>query len=202
MQGAQPDPPLAIVDLYGPKYFQDPFWTLPLPALSKIPDFDDAFLNKVFDEPLRTFTASSLERGTAASKTGPPRPDLTIPRNAWLFTILKRGTYLRYMVPDGNLDRVDPVRRFSAGFPPTYFLHGAADEWVLPRFSEQAHQKLLEFGVETKIVLVPGLVHGFDAVLSPDDHRYGHVRDAFEFLRKHAEKRNGADECKSFRSAL
>jgi len=121
-QGAQPEPPLAIVDFYGPKYFQDPFWSLPLTALSKIPDFDDAFLNKVFDEPLRTSTASSLERATAAARKGPPKPDLTVPRNAWLFSILKKGTYLRQMVPDGNLDRVDPIHDFSTKFPPTYFL--------------------------------------------------------------------------------
>jgi len=110
------------VDFYGAKYFRDPFWSLPLSSLSKIPDFDDTFLNKVFDEPLRTSTASSLERSTAAARTGPPKPDLTVPRNAWMFSILKKGTYLRQLVPDGNIDRVDPVHGFSAGFPPTFFL--------------------------------------------------------------------------------
>jgi len=65
--------------------------------------------------------------------------------------------------------------------------HGSADEWVLPKFSEQAHHALTELGVETKIALVPDLVHGFDAILTPDDAQYIHIRDAFEFLKKHVE---------------
>ena len=187
-QGALPSPPLAIVDFYGPKYFQDAFWTQPLLALSHVPGFDEAFTNKVFSEPLRTSTASSLERKAAeAPRTaGPPKPDLSVPRNAWLFTVLKQGKQLRYMAPDGDVDRIDPVTTFVKGFPPTYFVHGAADEWILPRFSEQAHQKLTELGVESKLALVPDLVHGFDAVLAPEDPRYEHVRDAFAFLKQHA----------------
>ena len=185
-QGAEPDPPVAVVNFYSPMYFQDSFWVEPLKSLSALPDFPEDFLNKIHDEPLRTFTKSSLER-SAAARAGPPKPDLSVPRNAWLFTILKNGTHLQHLVPDGNLHRVDPSNGFSEKFPPTFFLHGSADDWVIPKFSEQAHQKLKGLGVETRIAILPGLIHGFDAMLTSDDPRYASITESFEFLKKHVD---------------
>jgi len=152
--------------------------------MAAMPDFDKEFLDKIYDEPLKTSTASSLER-SAAKRTGPPKPDLTVPRNAWLFNALKHGTQLKSIIQDGGYDRVDPTNLFSKSFPPTFFLHGTADDWILPRFSEEAHSRLKDLGVETRLALLPGLVHGFDATLSRDDPKYGHVKEAFQFLRDH-----------------
>ena len=72
----------------------------------------------------------------------------------------------------------------------------------MPKFSEQAHHKLAELGVETKLVLIPNLVHGFDAVLSPEDDKYEHIREAFAFLKKHAEKGRDPNESKYLRPRL
>ncbi len=157
-----------------------------------MPDFDPAFLARIYDEPLKTSTASSLERNTNSSssssskKVGPSKPDFTKPRTAWLFNGLQKGTQLRDIVADGDLARIDPAGGFSAaGFPPTFFLHGGADDWVPPRFSEQAHSQLKAAGVETHLVILPGLAHGFDTALGPADALNRHVEEAFAFLRSH-----------------
>jgi acetyl esterase/lipase len=177
---------VAIVDFYGPMYFDDKFFHSPLPAMAKFPDFEEAFLNKIYEEPIQTFTPSSLERG--AVRVGPPKPDLSKPRNAWLFTVLKQGTQMSKICADGDFQRVDPAQKLSATFSPTFFLHGTADDWVLPKFSEAAHQKLKELGVETKLVLLPDLVHGFDAALSVDDPKFRFIDEAFDFAKAQAEK--------------
>lgn len=72
----------------------------------------------------------------------------------------------------------------------------------MPKFSKQAHQTLSELGVETNIALVPDLVHGFDAVLLPEDPRYLHIQEAFGFLKKHAEKGDKSKEGKYLGSKL
>ncbi|KAH8893101.1 alpha/beta-hydrolase, partial [Thozetella sp. PMI_491] len=188
--GAEPKPPVAILDFYGAKCFRDSFWFSPLAAMSKVPDFDKEFLDKIFDEPLRTSTATSIENN--AVETGQPRvaerpkPDLSIPRNAWLFYSLKHGEHLKSIVKDGDFDRVDPTTMFTGAFPPTFFLHGDSDDWVPPKFSERAWEKLKELGVETRLALLPGLAHGFDSSLAVDDPRYAKIKEGFKFLASHA----------------
>jgi acetyl esterase/lipase len=202
-KGVEAEPPVAILDFYGPKFFLDSFWSSPLPALAQIPDFDESFVNQIFNEPLLTSTATSLEKASAAStgdghsapsstgsqkprrEPGMPKPDLSIPRNAWLFSALKHGTHLGKIVQDGNFDRVDPASGFSATFPPTFFIHGAADALVLTRLSEQAYHKLKDLGVDTGLALVPGASHGFDSGLPEDDPKYAFVREGITFLKNH-----------------
>lgn len=111
-----------------------------------------------------------------------PAPDLSVPRNAWLFTALKNGTQLKAIVKDDNFNRVDPTLAFKPGFPPTFFLHGNADALVLPRISEKAFSDLSNHGVKTELSLVPNQSHGFDAGLSQDDVEWPHVRRALDFL--------------------
>ncbi|OBT65058.1 hypothetical protein VE03_05242 [Pseudogymnoascus sp. 23342-1-I1] len=187
--GTLTDPPRAILDFYGVKYTTDPFWFEPLPALAMIPDLDKAFLDKIHEEPVITTTALSLERAAAAGaqpKTkGLPRPDLSIPRNAWLFVNLKNGTHFSSIVQDGNYERVDPVRLFSAKFPPTFFIHGNADGMVLPKFSEMAHAELQRLGVETGILLPEGKSHGFDVGVGPEDEEFASIRAGLDFLIQH-----------------
>lgn len=188
MQGALPDPPRAILDFYGVKCTTDPLWFAPLPALAMIPPLDDAFLNQIYNEPVLSNTMLSLEHAANTNtqpktKTkGLPRPDLSIPRNAWLFVKLKEGMHLPAIVQDGDYERIDPVRSFSANFPPTFFVHGNADAMVLSEFSVKAHEKLRSFGVETGILLPEGKSHGFDVGVEPEDADFTSIRAGLDFL--------------------
>lgn len=155
-----------------------------------IPTFPREFIDKIHDEPTQTTTMTSLERASAAreknNKRGMPAPDLSVPRNAWLFTALREGTHLRDIVKDGDFERIDPARLFKPGFSPTFFLHGDADAMVLTSFSERAHKELGEQGVETEIALVRGASHGFDAGISQDDEDWPQVRQGLDFIIRQA----------------
>ncbi|KAL2829518.1 Alpha/Beta hydrolase protein [Aspergillus cavernicola] len=190
--GALPNPPRAILDFYGVKYTSDSFWFKPLPALAMIPTLDDAFMNKIYEEPVLSTTILSLERASAEAahqarpKTkGLPKPDLSIPRNAWLFVSLKLGTHFASIVQDGDYERVDPVRGFSEGFPPTFFVHGNADGMVLPDFSVRAYEELKELGVDTGLGLPEGKSHGFDVGVEVDDADFESIKAGLDFLIRH-----------------
>ncbi|KAK7442891.1 hypothetical protein CaCOL14_011109 [Colletotrichum acutatum] len=184
--GALEEPPRAILDFYGVKYVSDEFWHMPLPALAAIPTLPQALTDKIFDEPVMTTTAISLEKAAASQdvviKRGMPAPDLSVPRNAWLFTALRDGTQMKTIVKDDDLDCVDPVRGFHPKFPPTFFVHGDTDGLIPSAFSERACRELSDMGVKARISLIPGQSHGFDAGLGVDDPGWPQVRDALDFL--------------------
>lgn len=159
------------------KYFEDEFYHTPNPALANIPDFDEKFLNQIYGE--------NPPPIGAPPPMGPKGPDFTKHRPAWLFHNMKKGTYLKNVVPDGKYEKVDPAALFSSSFPPTYFIHGGVDTGVLPKFSEQAHAELKEKGVDTKLVIVEGGPHGFDAGAKPGDGKFAIVEEGFKFLRAH-----------------
>lgn len=198
---------MAVLDFYGPKCLKDPFWHEPLPVFSQLPDFGEDFINKVFEEPAITSTATSLEQASRATtgedgpeepqstpapaetkkpKGGLPMPDFSKPRNAWLFTQLKRGTQFAAIVPDGDYDRVDPWAMLSARSPPTCFVHGDADGMVHYQFSERAHRRLCDLGVDTELITVPGASHGFDVGLAREDPAYALVAKGLDFVRRYA----------------
>lgn len=130
----------------------------------------------------------STGRGAAdedAPRKGMPSPDLSKARNAWLFSALRDGTHLSKIVQDNNFDRVDPVNLFAKSFPPTFFVHGLADDLVIPDLTKEAYHRLEELGVETEIALVPEASHGFDLGLEPEESQYKHVRRGLEFLKKY-----------------
>jgi pimeloyl-ACP methyl ester carboxylesterase len=192
VQAAEEEPPVALLDFYGPKYFDDEFWRSPLPMLSQLPDFPEPFLLSIFQGPLPTYTNLSLEKvGEGSSKAadgkssrGIPKPDLSVPRNAWLFTHLKRGTHLQNIVQDGKYDRVDPVTIFSKSFPPTMFIHGDADTMVPTSLSLRAHSVLQALGVDSKLVLVPNASHGFEIGLPAEEPNYQYVAQGIDFLKQ------------------
>ncbi|CAI7640056.1 unnamed protein product [Penicillium glandicola] len=190
--GALQDPPRAILDFYGVKYTTDPFWFAPLPALAMIPTLDQAFINQVYKEPVSSNTMLSLESATKTNdqpKTkGLPRPDLSVPRNAWLFVHLKEGTQLPAIVQDGDYERIDPVNSFSDKFPPTFFIHGDADGMIIPKFSIDANSKLQSLGIETGILLPKGKSHGFDIGVEIDEPDFVSIRAGLDFLIKHAKR--------------
>ncbi|KAH9205682.1 Alpha/Beta hydrolase protein [Leptodontidium sp. 2 PMI_412] len=177
LTASSPKPPKAILDIFGMKYLTDEFYHTPNPALAKIPDFDQDFLDKIF--------AENPPPNGAPPPFGPKGPDFSKHRAAWLFDSMKRGTYMKGVIPDGKYDRVDPATIFSSSFPPTYFIHGAADTGVPARFSEKAHAELKEKGVETELVIVDGAAHGFDAGAKPGDEKFAILEKGFKFLKAH-----------------
>jgi acetyl esterase/lipase len=189
-QGGLPEPPLAILDFYGVKYTAEKFWHSPLSALAMIPPFPREFIDQIHAEPTQTTTMTSLERASASrgkkQKKGMPAPDFSVPRNAWLFTALKEGTHLKAIVKDDDFERIDPVRLFKPGFPPTFFLHGEADAMVLTEFSERAYKELGKQGVVTEIAYVPGASHGFDAGIAQDDEEWPQVQKGLDFIIRQA----------------
>lgn len=202
-KGVEDDPPVAVLDFYGPKCLKDSFWHEPLPVFSQLPDFGDDFINKIFEEPAIMSTATSLEEASQATgdrqeeqaapppfdtkkPKGVPMPDFSKPRNAWLFTKLKQGAQIAEIVPDGEYDRVDPYAMLSAKFPPTCFVHGDADAMVHYKFSERAYQRLKDLSVDAELITVPGVSHGFDMGLPRDDPAYSLVTKAIDFVCQYA----------------
>ncbi|KAJ4241699.1 hypothetical protein NW757_012039 [Fusarium falciforme] len=177
LMATSPKPPRAILDLFGMKYFQDDFYQTPNPALNKIPAFEKAFLDQIYED--------VPPPKASAPPMGPKGPDFSRYRAAWLFDSVKHGTYMKAMVPDGQYDKVDPSAIFSASFPPTYIIHGGADTGVDPKFSQRAHAELKEKGVETELVVVEGAAHGFDHGAKPGDEKFEIVVKGFKFLRDH-----------------
>ncbi|KAF2963901.1 hypothetical protein GQX73_g9663 [Xylaria multiplex] len=182
LTGGLPNPPLAILDFYGMKYFQDSFYHEPLPVFSELPPFDKSLTDQVFkDIPPPTNGPSPIGmNGT---------PDFGNPRVAWMINALAQGTHMKAVIGDNNYDRVDPPFLFStvASFPPTYIIHGTADKIVDSKFSIQAHAQLKERGFRTVLDLVEGVDHGFDAGARPGDANFDVIVKAFEFLKRHAQ---------------
>lgn len=174
-----PQKPLATLDIFGLKYFQDASYSTPNPAYSKLPDFEQALLNKIKDE--------VPPPSAAPAPGGPNGPDFSHHRIAWLFTSLKKGTWLNSVAPHGDYDSIDPAKLFSSSsFPPTYFIHGSADTLVDVKFSQRAFEDLKSVGVDTKLVIEKEAPHGFDAGAKPGDHKYDIVVEGFNFLAEYA----------------
>jgi acetyl esterase/lipase len=63
-----------------------------------------------------------------------------------------------------NARQASPLTHAAAGFPPTFFLHGAADRTV-PTYSSMAmHDALRAVDVDTDLHIFAGQLHGFDHV--------------------------------------
>lgn len=175
-----PQEPLAILDVFGLKYFDDISYSTPNPAWAKLPDFNQTLLDKIKEE--------VPPPSSAPAPGGPNGPDFTHHRIAWLFTSLKKGTWLKSVAPNGDYDSIDPGKLFSSSspFPPTYFIHGSADTLVDVKLSERAFEALKKRGVDTELVIEKGAPHGFDAGAKPGDHKYEIVAKGFKFLADYA----------------
>lgn len=90
------------------------------------------------------------------------------------------------MIAEHEYDQVDPAVLFKKpGFPPTCFIQGTEDKTVDVKISEKAHAELKANGVETKLFLVQGAPHGFDARLKRDDAAFGVIETGLKFLAEH-----------------
>jgi acetyl esterase/lipase len=146
-------PPLAILDFYGPKCFDDRSWFAPLPVFAQMPDLPKDFTEQIHEGAQAVTSEAMFVAG---------KPNLKDARCAWYIAQIKAGTSLSSVVPDGNYQRCDPVTQFSAGFPPTYFLHGKEDVFVGYALSERAADKLRECGLATELMLGEEIGHAFD----------------------------------------
>lgn len=163
----------ACLAFYGEFYWSDSFWTQPKAALSGLPVIGKELYNQVYDEGIVI---------SAPSTRGPNGPDLTKPRNAWLLTSIKEGWWLKEVVKDGDLARIDPASTFGPSFPPTAFVHGTADVVSPVRFSEAAHASLQSCGVDTALFFVPEKGHDFEASLNAKDADFEKVLEALRWL--------------------
>lgn len=162
-------------------YFEDAFWQSPMTAFSKVPALPQEFLDKINEEGAVASAPSLFSKlqGNSVSV-----PDLSKPRNAWLLSHFRDGTWLRAIVQDGDYARVDPAKLFSSTFPPTCFVHGSEDKMCDAKFSTMAHKELLVKNVKSNLVIAEGQDHNFDAKLAKDDPEFELVRDAFRFVAK------------------
>lgn len=186
-QATNPEPPLAILDFYGAKYFSDDFsdnfWFSPNPALPK-PDFPEQLIHKIWSEIPPPTSAMLRHSEIAGPRTG---TSASQPRNAYLFSGVANGTLLRTNTKDGKYKRIDPCTLFTQGFPPVFFIHGVEDRVVPVRFSERAYAELKGMGVATELRRVDGMDHAFDEGLGSKDADFATVREGLEFLAKYAQ---------------
>ncbi|KAJ6091452.1 hypothetical protein N7467_003421 [Penicillium canescens] len=181
LMASRPNPPKAILDLFGFKYLRDSFYhtgssTLPPPGAPSPPSAE--FVEQVFNE---------IPPPTAAPVPfGPNGPDLSTPRKAYLITSVRKGTQFDAIIAEDEYDHVDPEKLLKEpGFPPTVFVHGTADVVVDIKFSQWAHAELQKNGVPTELYVVEGVAHGFDARLKRDDAAFESIQKAVHFLAQH-----------------
>ncbi|KAJ6000130.1 hypothetical protein N7481_000539 [Penicillium waksmanii] len=159
LMASRPNPPKAILDLFGFKYLRDPFYhtgtsTQPQPGAPAPPSTE--FINQVFNEiPPANCSTSSIRKGTQFD------------------TIIAEDEY----------DLVDPEKLMkTSGFPPTCFVQGTKDVVVDAKFSQWAYAELQKNGVQSELYLVEGMAHGFDARLKRNDAAFASIQKGVEFL--------------------
>ena len=87
------------------KYLQDHLDSTPSTAMSKIPEFDEDFINQIYkDVPAPT---------SGPPPIGPKGPDFSNLRIAWMFNSIKQGKHMRTVIGDGNFNRVNLAPLFS-----------------------------------------------------------------------------------------
>ncbi|KAF2083742.1 alpha/beta-hydrolase [Saccharata proteae CBS 121410] len=178
IQGNLPDPPSAILDFYGTKYFSDPCWLRPVPpfsSLTSIPPIPESF------------------HTSPVALTAPPvfllntkEPNFSDPRTTYVISGLKSGTLLTDAIKDCNIEKIEPTRGLGAGFPPTYFMHGDQDEMCPLELSERAASELGGKGGRANLRSVGGVGHGFDVGIGPGEELFdGTVMDGLSWLEEH-----------------
>jgi acetyl esterase/lipase len=191
MQGfGVPVPVKAILSLYGAVNFSNPLWSKPIPHVAaKLPqNLSAEFLNRIYDEiPIPTDSSVSLEGQTESGAS--KGPDFSKARDAFAFTQIAGGTVPSVIYPqsqstDPGFDLVDPARNVSAGFPPTYIVHGQADTMVPIDLSRDFLDTLKGAGVECGMTEVPGEEHTFAAMMKVGSQTWWLQREGFDFLEK------------------
>jgi acetyl esterase/lipase len=180
-----PRSPAAILDMYGPIAFEDPFWTKPLPGVAaKLPpglseNWD--FLSKVFREhPVPTTAGVSLE-GQALP------PDFANPRQAFAISAIATGRVANPIYPKSEKEgwrKVDPVLNVTRNFPPTVIVHGTVDTSVPINLSHKLFKRLKEAGIECDMIEIDGEEHTFSAKMIKNSPTWKRQQLGFDFLER------------------
>lgn len=191
--GNEEKKPCAIMNAYGPLSFQDTphrpgkagkIMPPPMITTEQSLDFDDDFMNKIFDEPVVTSAVP-----VKMNAEGQPTLDFSQPRAAWHFGHLGRGDWLEVMGLDGKVEGVDPAVYLGKDYPPTFFLWGEDDVLVDVKSAKDACDKLRACGVDSEITIAEGMGHAFGAGLVEGTEEYEKfVVRPIEFLSRYVDK--------------
>lgn len=117
---------------------------------------------------------------------------LPSPRNRWQMNILKKGTFMATLCPDGDFATVDPMAKVSGEWPPVMIVQGDLDH--VPgsdlQLVRRAEREMKAAGVEEVVVkVVPGETHMFDLPPTVGTSDLGPkwlaVIEGLSFLRSH-----------------
>ncbi|KAK7202440.1 Alpha/Beta hydrolase protein [Myxozyma melibiosi] len=179
-------PVLAILDFYAPKVFNDPFWTSTIPSLERMlpKDLTPEFLNKVYDE-----KPVPIEGGVSLEGQATKGPNFSDPRQAFAFVNMAYGTLMRTIHPfDDGYKPVDPYLNVSSSFPPTFVVHGGADEMIIPQMSRLFVEKMREVGATCEMIEIAGQPHSFVGRMQKGDETWNQQRKGFDWLQSIIEK--------------
>jgi acetyl esterase/lipase len=165
--------------MYGPCNFSDPFWTTELPHIaSKLPPgLTEDFINQVYEE-----KPVPIRGGVSLEGQAPGAPNFSDPRQAFAFTQIARGSVFKAIYPNGDWDKVDPLRNISPSFPPTFIVHGTEDVMVPIGLSRDLYLELERHGVECGMEEIPGEGHTFAAKMQVGSRTWELQRRGFDFL--------------------
>lgn len=180
-----PKRPLAILDFYGAKQFNDPFWSQPItkmPAHFFEPRPDDE-VHALMKEKTTFIGGVSLEG--QAFDPSPSAPDPKA-RQGFAMHHIAMGKVTNAIWPSApqGLEKIDPILNVSAEWPPVAIVHGTADTMIPMRLSKELEDVLEEKGVEVEFIQVEGEPHTFCGTMVKGSKTWNTQRKGFDFLEK------------------
>ncbi|KIL87889.1 hypothetical protein FAVG1_08770 [Fusarium avenaceum] len=182
-------PPLAILDFYGPKCYDDAAWQQPIPALaSKLPPPPppSAFA-PLFEEKEIFVGGVSLEgQSSQRSPLTAGDPNRNTLRTAFTMKAIADGRVLQTIWPKfpEHLDLIDPALNVSSNWPPTAVVHGDADVMVPIQLSARFAALLEEEGVHHEMITVVGEPHTFLGKMEKGSATWETQLKGFKFLER------------------
>ncbi|KAH7392514.1 Alpha/Beta hydrolase protein [Pyrenochaeta sp. MPI-SDFR-AT-0127] len=180
-----PKRPLAILDFYGAKHFNDPFWSQPV---SKMPAhfFEPLPLDEVqtLMKEKATFIGGVSLEGQAFDPS-PLAPDPKA-RQGFAMHHIATGKVINAIWPSTpqGLEKIDPMLNVGAAWPPLAIVHGTADTMIPMRLSKEFERALKETGAEVEFIEVEGEPHTFCGTMVKGSKTWATQRKGFDFLEK------------------
>ena len=173
----------AVTAFYPSLFLSDPSTSAHAPATS--PPFSTA--SPYHPTPSETTTISPPTHQISSAPLAIPNQPPT-PRNKLHHHLLKTGTWLTTIQPDGHYTAIDPLTRISPAWPPVCLIQGETD--TVPGSSldlaARAEREMRDAGMENvRLEVVRGQGHVFDlgpGAEEPGDRRWGAVVRGLEWL--------------------